>query len=48
VVIPFTGILNFPVVTSPSAVNKVEFPLLDSGGTLIISGTGSLLIVGEE
>jgi len=48
VVIPFTGITNFPMVTAPSTINKVEFPEEDSGATLIISTTGSLLIVGEE
>jgi len=49
VVIPFTGITNFPVVTAPSIVNQVELQSDEFGGaSLIISGTGSLLIVGEE
>ncbi len=49
VVIPFTGITNFPVVTAPSIVNQVELQSDEFGGaSLIITGTGSLLIVGEE
>jgi len=36
-------------VTAPSIVNQVELQSDEFGGaSLIISGTGSLLIVGEE
>jgi hypothetical protein len=44
VIIPFTDVTNFPIVTEQSAINQVE---IESGATLSIQSPGSLLIVGQ-
>jgi hypothetical protein len=43
VVIPFTDVTNFPIVTETSACHDVQ---VESGASVSIQGTGSLLIVG--
>jgi hypothetical protein len=47
VIIPFTDIVNFPIITEPSACHELEL-LNDgsNGASLSIQSTGSLLIVG--
>jgi len=43
VTIPFTDVINFPIITRRSACHEL---LIESGSTLSVQSTGSLLIVG--